>query len=127
MNHHLLLIFLGGGIGSVCRHLVGVAVQRWTSSTLPLGTATVNLAGCLLIGLLSTLIADRWGGSEQARLALLVGFLGGFTTFSTFSIESLNLIRENRPIAAAAYVGGSVFVGILAVWIGRRIGETFVS
>lgn len=126
MTHPLVLIFIGGGLGSVCRHLVGVAVQRWISATLPLGTATVNLAGCLLIGLLSTLIADRWGGSEHARLALLVGFLGGFTTFSTFGIDALNLLRENRPVAAAAYVGGSVFFGVFAVWIGRRMGEALV-
>lgn len=115
-----LMVFLGGGTGSVLRYFVGL----WSgTAAFPWATFTVNAVGSLAIGLFGGW-ASRFGWSESVRLSLTVGLCGGFTTFSTFSKESLALAEAGRWSAFAAYAIGSVAVGIAAValgcWIARH-------
>ena len=109
-----LFIFLGGGTGSVLRYLVGM----WIDSTaFPWATFAVNAVGSLAIGLFGGWAA-RFGWSEALRLSLMTGLCGGFTTFSTFSKESLALIESGRYGLFASYVVGSVALGIIAAALG---------
>ena len=109
-----LFVFLGGGTGSVLRYLVGM----WISATaFPWATLAVNAVGSLAIGLFGGWAA-RFGWSEALRLSLMTGLCGGFTTFSTFSKESLALIESGRYGLFALYVVGSVALGIIAATLG---------
>jgi CrcB protein len=109
----LILVMLGGAIGAGARHLVGAAFLVRLGPGFPWGTLAVNLAGGLAMGLLAGWLS-RAGGTEQARLFLGVGILGGFTTFSAFSLETWLLIERGQPGPAAAYVLASV-IGSLAL------------
>ena len=113
-----LLVAAGGAIGSVLRWWMSVAIQRSAPTTFPWGTFAVNALGSLAIGVLAGLVAARVLESHAARAFLVVGLLGGFTTFSAFSLESLGLIRDGRWILALAYAVGSVVIGIVAAAIG---------
>lgn len=119
---NLLLVMLGGAIGAGLRHLVGQAALARLGPGFPWGTLTVNLAGGLLIGLLAGWFV-RAGGSEPARLFVAVGALGGFTTFSAFSLETYNMIARGQLAVAAAYVAasviGSVALLLAGLWLMR--------
>ncbi len=110
-------VFAGGGIGSVCRFLISRSTALQTAYAFPWPTFAVNVIGSFLIGLLAGLFV-RHIDSEAARLALVVGFCGGFTTFSTFSRECLVLIQEGNWHTATVYVLLSVLLGIAAVLAG---------
>ena len=112
-----LFVFLGGGTGSVLRYLVGIWIG---SAGFPWATFAVNAVGSFAIGLLGGW-ASRFGWSEETRLLLTTGLCGGFTTFSTFSKESLAIAEAGRWSAFAAYAFGSVAVGIAAVALGYWI------
>lgn len=119
---HLVLIGLGGFIGSVMRYLASGWVQEATkSSQFPYGTLAVNVIGCLLIGLLSQLADARGALTPDSRAFLIVGLLGGFTTFSTFGNESMSLLRAGQSLSAFVNVGGHIFLGLGAVWLGRVV------
>ena len=109
-----LFVFLGGGTGSVLRYLVGLWIG---SATFPWATFAVNAVGSFAIGLLGGW-ASRFGGGEALRLSLTVGLCGGFTTFSTFSKESLALIESGSYGLFTLYVAGSVALGIVATALG---------
>ena len=111
---HAVLIFVAGGCGSVLRYLAGLAVP---SALFPWATLGVNVVGSFAIGLFGALAA-RFGWSEGVRLALTVGLCGGFTTFSTFSREALDLVTAGRWCAFSLYVAGSVILGIAAAALG---------
>ena len=111
---NMLFVFLGGGIGSVLRYLVGMCIG---SAAFPWATFAVNAVGSLSIGLFGGWAA-RFGWSEALRLSLMTGLCGGFTTFSTFSKESLALIESGRYGLFALYVVGSVALGIIAAALG---------
>jgi CrcB protein len=114
-----LLVALGGALGSVLRWAVTIGVARATREpTFPWGTMVVNLAGSLLIGVLLGLATDRGALAAPARLFLVTGLLGGFTTFSAFSWEALALLRAGHAGAAGGYVAGSVLGGLLAAAAG---------
>ena len=115
---NLLLIAVGGALGAVSRFLLGNAVSKAMGSALPFGTFVINVAGCFAMGLLMTLIVDRELLPAAWRLFLCVGFLGGFTTFSSFGYEALMLLTEGRLFAALVYVGGSVLLGLVAAGAG---------
>lgn len=121
---HIGFVALGGAFGSVLRYLVaGWTQQALPASTFPLGTLTVNIIGCLVIGLLAAAFeSTRVLVAEPLRLAIMVGVLGGFTTFSTFGLETLNLLRSNQLLAALVNVTLSVTLGLLAAWLGYRVG-----
>lgn len=118
----LCSIGLGGFIGAILRYLVSGWVQDRSGSIIfPFGTASVNLIGCFIIGLLTFLVETRSYLSVETRAFLLIGLLGSFTTFSTFGSETLVLIRSGRIDMAALYAGGQVVVGVIMVWVGRLV------
>lgn len=121
----LLAVAIGGSIGAVARHLVGVAVARWINMGFPLATLVVNLLGSLLMGILAGVIALRWQLSEPLRLLLATGLLGAFTTFSTFSLDIWMLVERQRLGLALLYVVLSLVLGVLALlgglWLARRL------
>ena len=117
-----LLVALGGALGSVARHGLNLAIQRQMSSAFPLGIFVINVAGSLLIGVVAGLIvAGRWTSSVEARTFVLVGLLGGFTTFSSFSLDTLTLLRNGQLLHALANVVGQVGLSLLGVWAGYRL------
>ena len=120
----LVLVFLGGGIGASLRHLAGGAVQSLSkSATFPWGTFAVNVTGCFAIGLLAQLSESRGVPAGNARTFLFVGVLGGYTTFSSFGNETLNLLRGGEALAATANAGGQLALGLLAVALGRAAAQ----
>ena len=122
------LVFLGGGLGAVCRYLVTTQVGARFGTMFPWGTLSVNLLGSLLMGWilgLILLLTERTGSGlgEAARLLLTVGFLGGFTTFSSFSMETLTLLRGGSLFYALANIGMNVILGLLAAWLGLSLSR----
>jgi CrcB protein len=117
-----LLVGAGGFIGSVLRYwLSGVIQQSINHPSFPFGTLAVNLTGCLLIGFLSQLADARGVFTPETRAFVFVGILGGFTTFSTFGNESMNLLRDGEALPAIWNIGAHIFAGLAAVWLGRTL------
>ena len=112
-----LLVFLGGGLGSGLRYLVSITMNQY-SKVLPFGTFTVNMLGCLLIGLILGYAQRENTLTSNQTLLLATGFCGGFTTFSAFANENLELIKNGELFNFSVYTIGSVLIGILAVFIG---------
>lgn len=121
----ILLVALGGALGSVSRYGLATAVQRWSGALFPYGTLSVNLLGCLLIGLLGGLADVRGVLSSEARIFLLIGFLGGFTTFSSFGYENYKLLQDGQLMATLMNALAQVVVGIAAVWAGMALARYF--
>ena len=114
-----LLVFLGGGIGAVLRHGINLASVRAFGPAFPWGTAFVNVAGCFLMGLVAATMAARSGAwLDGVRLFLATGILGGFTTFSAFSLDFARLWERGEVGQAAAYAGGSVVLSLVALFAG---------
>lgn len=114
-----LLVGCGGFLGSIARYLAGGAVQRLAEgSVIPYGTLFVNATGCLAIGFLSALSEARGVLSPEARVFLLIGILGGYTTFSSFGHETFQLLRGGEMLAAVANVLLQVVIGLGSVWAG---------
>jgi fluoride exporter len=122
---NLLLVALGGAMGASLRHLVSGAVLRLMGPSWPWGTFLINVAGSLLIGALAGWLAFHGERGTHLRLLLSVGILGGFTTFSAYSLETALMVERREYLQAAAYSLGSVAVGLVAVfiglWIARRV------
>jgi CrcB protein len=115
-----ILVGAGGFIGSVLRYLIGGVVQGAVNgSTFPYGTLVVNVTGCFVIGLLSEIVEARGALGLGAGAFLIVGLLGGYTTFSAFGNETLNLMRDGQRLAAAMNVGGQIALALCGVWLGR--------
>ena len=112
-----ILVFLGGGLGSGLRYLVAIAMNQY-SKILPFGTFTVNMIGCLLIGLVLGYAQKENTLTSNQTLLLATGFCGGFTTFSAFASENLELIRNGELFNFSIYAIGSVFIGMLLILIG---------
>ncbi len=124
MASQLFLVGIGGFIGSVFRFLLSGFVQRMVPmAEFPLGTLSVNVLGCLLIGVLNGLAETRQVIGPELRLFLMIGMLGGFTTFSTFGYETLALIRDADLVQAIGNVMVQVFFGLIAVWLGDMLGR----
>lgn len=118
----MMLVGLGGCIGAVLRYWLGGWVQALSqSAAFPYGTAAVNLLGCFTIGLLSYLADARGIFTTESRLLVFTGILGGFTTFSTFANESVNLLRDGQNWSAFVNVAVQVVCGLVAVWLGRIV------
>lgn len=122
----LLFIGLGGFIGSIARYGVSKLNISWQFFNIPMGTLMVNIAGSLLIGLISGLVISSVVTNENLRLFLITGICGGFTTFSAFTLENLQLLQHGHYASAALYITSSILVGILAVIGGLWLSKLFV-
>ena len=119
MWQNVLLVGAGGFVGSAGRYLTSVGLQHLvTKPWIPLGTLAVNVVGCFLIGLLAGLGESRQILSPEVRLLVLVGAFGGFTTFSTFGFETLNLAKDGEFTRAVLNIASHVIIGLFAVWLG---------
>lgn len=118
-----LAIAAGGAAGALLRYWVSTGVHFLAGRAFPYGTLAVNVSGSCLMGLLYVLIIERMDIDPLWRGALLIGLLGAFTTFSTFSIETLNLLENGEPVKAAVNVLASVSVCIVACWLGMVAGR----
>jgi CrcB protein len=116
----LLLIGFGGFVGGVLRYLLSQSVQLKTFTTFPIGTLSVNIIGCFFIGLIVGYI-DKENLGDGWRFLLVTGLLGGFTTFSAFSMESINLLREGQITFAFSYIALSIILGLLATFFAFSI------
>ena len=119
---HLLLVMLGGAIGAALRYLVGLAALRGLGPDYPWGTLIVNLSGGLLMGLLAGILA-RGGGDDELRAFLGVGILGGFTTFSAFSLETANMIERGQLLGAAGYSLASLVGAVAMLFVGLFVAR----
>lgn len=118
-----LLIALGGALGSMARYWIGAAVTNRFGARFPYGTAIINLTACLVIGFSVTYLARRTGLSVAWRYLVPIGFVGSYSTFSTYEWETLGLIRGGNFPAAAIYSLGSLVLGLIATWCGMTAGE----
>ena len=119
---NILLVGAGGFIGSVLRYLVSGWFQQASKSVgFPFGTLAVNVIGCFIIGFLAQLAESRGVFASESRLFVFVGILGGFTTFSSFGNETINLARDSQMMNAFANVGANLVIGLFAVWLGRTV------
>lgn len=125
--YKVLLIAFGGGLGSVLRYLIAGWTQRLSPETFPLGTMVVNVTGCLAIGVLGAMFAGPHTWREEWRIALMVGLLGGFTTFSSFSFETLELTNDGQLARAGANVLLTNVLCLGAAWIGYRLAERLLG
>lgn len=119
----LILVYLavGGAIGTLARYGLGTLITGFAGNAFPWGTLAINVAGSFLLGLVAA-VADRSLMSPEMRTVLGVGFCGAFTTFSTFGLETVTLLRDGQAGRAVAYAGVSLVVGLLAVLAGLRVG-----
>jgi CrcB protein len=123
----LLMVALGGALGSLLRYLVAGAVQPAWWPGFPFGIFVVNITGGLIMGLITALAALKLNLTPEARAFLTTGILGGYTTFSTFSLDSAMLIERGNYAQAGAYVVGSVVLSILALFTGLWIGRVLYA
>jgi CrcB protein len=117
-----LVILIGGGTGSLARYAAGAAITSRFGSRFPLGTMVINVTGSFLIGLIMTLLSERQP-HPYWRMALVVGFLGGYTTFSSFEWETFSAVRSGGFWIGLSNVAGSVVLGYAAVWMGALLAR----
>lgn len=122
----VVLLSVGGSLGVNARYWLGVAISRWAGVQFPWATLAINVTGSFAIGLLAVLLA-RWLPHPQMRLLVVVGFLGGYTTFSSFAAEALSLWERGERAPALGYVAGSVGAGLAAVVLGSALGRGLVE
>jgi CrcB protein len=122
---NLLLIFLGAGLGGMLRYAIAGWVQALTGESFPSGTLIVNVVGCLAVGFLGAAFAGPVLIKEEYRIAILVGLLGGFTTFSTFGRETFVLAADRELLWAGMNLVLSNGLGLAAVWLGTRLAERY--
>ena len=118
-------VALGGALGASARYGVDRLIERRTSSLFPLSTFAINITGCFAIGLLTAALVERQHLPAWIRVGLVVGMIGGYTTFSTFAQEALELGEVHRLAIASAYAAASVTIGIAAVYAGTLVGRAF--
>jgi len=120
----IMLVGLGGGLGSILRYLSSQLTNKIPNLSFPLGTFLVNIAGCLLVGILIGLFSRAEFANPNWKFLLITGFCGGFTTFSAFSAESISMFQSGNSFLAILYIAASVLVGLLAVWLGMVVVES---
>lgn len=119
----LAWLFLAGGIGALTRIGLAGLIQRWSGSSFPLGTFVINIIGCLLFGWIWSLAEERLLIGGETRFILLTGFIGAFTTFSTFAFESSGLLRDSEWLLAAGNILGQTVLGMFAILAGMALGR----
>jgi CrcB protein len=118
-----LAVAVGGAFGALVRYGLDRLIERRSESVFPWSTFAINVTGCLVIGLLIAALVDRHQAPAWLRLGLVMGVVGGYTTFSTYAQETLDLLEEHHVGVALAYSLGSVGLGVLAVYAGLRLGR----
>lgn len=124
MMKHLLLVAAGGAIGASLRYLTGIAALRWFGAGFPWGTVMVNVIGSFAMGVLAELLVRKLGASSDLRLLLMTGLLGGYTTFSAFSLDAIFLIERGAYSAATGYILANVVGSILALLLGLMLARS---
>jgi fluoride exporter len=119
----LLYLALAGAVGTLCRYGLGKFMQNLLGESFPWGTVTINLLGCLAFGLVWSALEDRWPTSGETRIIILVGFMGAFTTFSTYMFEIEEQLRDGQWLAASGYFALHNFGGWAAMILGLLIGR----
>ena len=114
----LFAVACGGALGAMGRHLISSQIMRWAGDGFPWGTLTVNVVGSFILGLLVEYLAQRWSATQEIRGFLVVGVMGGFTTFSTFSQDTALLLERGSLTPAFAYIGGNVLLSIGGMFAG---------
>ncbi len=117
------MVLLGGAVGSLTRYLVGAAIMNRGGGRFPFGTVFINITGSFLVGFTMTLLTERLKPHPNLRFLLVVGFLGGYTTFSSFEWESLSLVKDGARWLGLLNLVGSVVIGYVAVWLGAAIAS----
>jgi|SRR5690606_9748475 len=117
----ILIVGLGGGIGSILRYLASVVSEKYFHSTFPWATFAVNIVGCLLVGMLWGYFAKKQFDDSAVQLLFITGFCGGFTTFSAFALENVKMVQSGNTAGMLVYVLSSILIGLLAVWTGLAI------
>ena len=125
MLRNYFLVFAGGGIGASARYWLSGAVYRLLPINFPYGNLFVNITGCFAIGLIMTLMEERFLAEPSLRIFLTIGILGGFTTFSSFSYETIALFRDAEILRASLNIGASVFGCLAATTLGMYFGRIF--
>ena len=120
---NILLVFVGGGLGAAARYLLQGAVYRFAGATFPYGTIVVNTLGCFLIGLIMSSMEERFLAAPSLRIFLTIGILGGFTTFSSFSYETMVLLREGDLLTGGLNIIASMVICLGATWLGLGLGR----
>jgi CrcB protein len=115
------MVLVGGGVGALMRYIVGLAIAARIGGRFPLGTLVINVTGSFLIGVLMSLLTERLQPHPNWRLLLVVGVLGGYTTFSTFEYETFRAVQDGGKWIGLVNVISSVVLGYIAVWIGSAI------
>ena len=118
-----LLVFIGAGLGGIMRYFCSTAMLRALGPSFPFGTFTVNMIGCLLIGLIAHLAETRSYLSQEMRTFLVFGILGGYTTFSSFGYETVTLLRDGHLTLALLNAGGQLVLGLVCVWLGMQVAK----
>ncbi len=119
----ILGVGVGGAFGALSRYGIDTLVERRSESVFPWATFLINVSGCLAVGFIIAALVDRHRAPEWLRVCLVMGFCGGFTTFSTFAQETLDVIEEGDHAIALATIGANVILGLVAVYIGSRLGR----
>lgn len=117
----VILVGIGGGIGSILRYLTSVFFTRYFQISFPLGIFAVNVIGCLVAGILLGLLTKHQSANSDLSLLLITGFCGGYTTFSAFASENINLIQSNNSLTAFIYIAASILFSLSAVWAGMAL------
>lgn len=123
MIRNYITIFLGGGLGASLRYWLSGFIPKYTGSNFPYGILTVNIIGCFFIGFLMTAMEDRFIMNPALRIFLTIGILGGFTTFSSFSYETIAMMRDGEFLKASLYIGLSLTLCLGGTHIGSLIGK----
>tara|TARA_B100000989_G_scaffold287910_1_gene258018 strand:+ start:1009 stop:1383 length:375 start_codon:yes stop_codon:yes gene_type:complete len=122
MIKSIILVFIGGGVGSVCRFLIS-KINYFEKTEFPYSTLIVNIIGCFLIGFFVGLVIKNFSNTSPLFILFCIGFCGGFTTFSTFGYEVVKLITDNQYLNIFIYVSSSVIIGVIAVLVGIKIAK----
>ena len=119
----LLLLAIAGGLGTLSRYGCGIVVQRFTPDSFPWHTFAVNMVGCFLFGAFFSVAVEKWGWDGDSRIIVLTGFMGAFTTFSTFAFETAALFREQQYALAIVNLAGQNTLGLAALFLGLTVAR----